>query len=77
MHTPWPIYYGQNTDLPILMDDVACTGSSGVSIHSCPRRDSGNDCSHSEDVGECVQGLHRSGAWLVWRCSVHAPSTHH
>ena len=44
-------YYGQNTGLPILMDDVACTGS-GVSIQACQRRASGNDCSHSEDVGE-------------------------
>ena len=43
-------YYGQNTGLPILIDDVACTGS-GVSIQACPRRASGNDCSHSEDVG--------------------------
>ncbi len=43
--------YGQgSSSLPILMDDVQCRGTES-SLFSCPRRASGNDCYHAEDVG--------------------------
>ncbi len=42
--------YGQGSSLPILMDDVKCTGNE-PDLYSCPRRVSGYDCDNSEDVG--------------------------
>lgn len=42
-----------NPGLPILMDDVECTGVESA-LQDCPRRASGNDCTHSEDVGEML-----------------------
>lgn len=39
--------------LPILLDDVRCTGSED-SIIDCPRRKGGHDCNHNEDfVVQC------------------------
>lgn len=45
-------YYGENPSLPILMDDIGCTGSE-TSLQECTF--SGNhNCRHSEDAGvEC------------------------
>ena len=37
------------TKLPIVMDDVNCQGHER-SIHDCPRKESGHNCDHSEDV---------------------------
>jgi len=37
------------TKLPIVMDDVDCKGHER-SIHDCPRRESGHNCGHHEDV---------------------------
>jgi len=37
------------TKLPIVMDDVNCQGHER-SIHDCPRRTTGHNCGHSEDV---------------------------
>ena len=45
-------YFGSNTALPILVDDVACGGGE-TTLDACPRRSDGsNNCGHSEDVGE-------------------------
>jgi hypothetical protein len=49
--------------LPILMDDVKCRGTES-SLYSCPKRASGNDCSHSEDVGRSF-----STKFLEFACS--------
>ena len=44
-------YFGANTNLPILMDDVSCNGNEAL-LQNCSRRsDGGNDCGHDEDVG--------------------------
>ena len=45
-------YFGSNTALPILVDDVACGGGE-TTLDACTRRtDGSNNCGHSEDVGE-------------------------
>ncbi|KAK7492872.1 hypothetical protein BaRGS_00015819, partial [Batillaria attramentaria] len=47
-------YYGQGT-LPILLDDVECTGSE-INLQNCSSNGVGNhDCTHAEDVGETVR----------------------
>ena len=42
--------YGEGSSLPILMDDVQCTENE-LDLNSCPRRESGQNCNHNEDVG--------------------------
>ncbi len=44
-------FFGQGT-LNILMDDVKCTGLES-DLRKCERRESGNNCDHSKDVGRC------------------------
>lgn len=47
--------YGSNINLPILMDDISCTGAES-SLSGCTFKIS-NDCSHGEDVGvDCGGG---------------------
>ena len=45
------IFLGINTTLPILLDNVKCTGSE-TDILECPHNEIGvHDCSHTEDAG--------------------------
>ena len=56
--------YGEATDLPILLDDVKCTGSES-NLLSCPQLPLGmsHDCIHQEDValrclGQCPSHIY-------------------
>ena len=52
-------YFGQNTALPIVMDDVNCAGTES-SLLSCPFI-TAHDCSHCEDAGVICSGSTLSG----------------
>ena len=48
------MFVGSDTTIPILLDNVQCTGTE-TDIFECPHNDIGvHDCSHSEGAGvEC------------------------
>ena len=49
--------FGQNRQLDILLDDVACTGTE-ASLAGCTYSAGGSDCGHFEDLGvECSSAL--------------------
>ena len=49
-------FFGQGTD-PILLDDVACTGSE-LLLTACPNNGIGiHNCGHTEDAGVSCSGM--------------------
>ena len=44
-------YFGSNTALPILMDNVDCRGDESK-LEACTRSGRESDCSYDDDVGE-------------------------
>ena len=46
-------YFGSNSALPILMDNVQCVGDESQ-LETCARSGYESDCGHDEDVGETM-----------------------